>query len=45
MSADEKLILAISMLKRLKKMVGMFMGKEISLLIEELESEDVARKK
>lgn len=37
MNEREKIKAAVSMLKQLRKMVGFFMGKEISELIEKLE--------
>jgi len=40
MSDKEKIIAAVSMLKHLKRMVGFFMKKEISELIEKLEKKD-----
>lgn len=41
MDDKEKIKAAVTMLKQLKKMVGFFMKKEISELIEKLEKSDV----
>lgn len=40
MSDKEKILAAVIMLKHLKRMVGFFMKKEISELIEKLEEKD-----
>ncbi|MEJ7778635.1 MAG: hypothetical protein WKF68_03510 [Daejeonella sp.] len=40
MKDEEKIKAAIAMLKRLKRMVGFFMKRDISELIEKLESKD-----
>lgn len=40
MDDQEKIKAAITMLKRLKRMVGFFMKKDISELIEKLESKE-----
>lgn len=40
MDDQEKIKAAVTMLKRLKRMVGFFMKKDISELIEKLESKE-----
>lgn len=44
MDDQEKLKAAISMLKKLQKMVGFFMKKEIAELISRLEEQDFQQK-